>query len=153
MEMRVDVINSRRSPRSKQTVGACQSHFPGLSLFTCESRPVTHVRREGQISDKVSIFTVFVTFYLLGTTIPGESATVLDSWATFLGVSSASLAALQYAPQIAHTYRLKLVGALSIPMMLLQTPGAVFMVLSIALRYADNPINSGISDSEPGRFM
>jgi len=29
---------------------------------------------------------------------------------------------------------MKLVGALSIPMMLIQTPGAIFMVLSIALR-------------------
>ena len=58
----------------------------------------------------------------------------IQLWATFLGVSSAALAALQYAPQIAHTFRLKLVGALSIPMMCLQTPGAVLMVLSIALR-------------------
>lgn len=32
---------------------------------------------------------------------------------------------------------MKLVGALSIPMMLIQTPGAIFMVLSIALRYAN----------------
>ena len=79
---------------------------------------------------------IFVTFYLLGTTIPGEPSTRLEFWATFLGVSSAILAALQYAPQIVHTYRLKLVGALSIPMMLIQTPGAIFMVLSIALRYA-----------------
>lgn len=77
---------------------------------------------------------VFVTFYLLGTTIPGEPSTRLEIWATFLGVSSALLSALQYAPQIVHTYRMKLVGALSIPMMLIQTPGAIFMVLSIALR-------------------
>lgn len=41
---------------------------------------------------------------------------------------------MQYAPQLVHTYRLKLVGALSIKMMLIQSPGAVFMVLSIALR-------------------
>jgi len=84
------------------------------------------------------IFVVFVTFYLLGTTIPDEPSTRLEFWATFLGVSSATLAALQYAPQIAHTYRMKLVGALSIPMMLIQTPGAIFMVLSIALRPGTN---------------
>ena len=95
-----------------------------------------HIQRQGQISNYVSVLTVFVTFYLLGTTIPGEPSTRLDIWATFLGVSSATLAASQYAPQIAHTYHLKLVGALSIPMMLIQTPGAIFMVLSIALRYA-----------------
>jgi len=33
---------------------------------------------------------------------------------------------------------MKLVGALSIPMMLIQTPGAIFMVLSIALRPGTN---------------
>jgi len=32
------------------------------------------------------------------------------------------------------TYRLKVVGALSIPMMCIQTPGAVLMVLNIAMR-------------------
>ncbi|KAJ3808315.1 hypothetical protein F5876DRAFT_90105 [Lentinula aff. lateritia] len=59
-------------------------------------------------------------------------------WATFLGVSSAILAAIQYIPQIAHTFRHKVVGALSIPMMCIQTPGAVLMVLSIALRPGTN---------------
>ena len=55
-------------------------------------------------------------------------------WATFLGIASALLAALQYAPQLVHTYRLRLVGALSIPMMLIQTPGGILMVISVALR-------------------
>ena len=133
-DTRVDVVDGQRPPRLRQTIGVYRLHFPGLSSSTCESHPVTHVQCEGQISNHVSIFTVFVTFYLLGTTIPDEPSTRLDIWATFLGISSATLAALQYAPQIVHTYRLKLVGALSIPMMLIQTPGAIFMVLSIALR-------------------
>lgn len=90
----------------------------------------------GTTLNDLSLFVAFVTFYLLGTTIPGEPSTRLEFWATFLGVTSATLAALQYAPQIVHTYRMKVVGALSIPMMLIQTPGAIFMVLSIALRYA-----------------
>ncbi|KAL0581660.1 hypothetical protein V5O48_000361 [Marasmius crinis-equi] len=59
-------------------------------------------------------------------------------WATFLGVSSALLAVVQYLPQIIHTARHKVVGALSIPMMCIQTPGAVLMVLSIALRPSTN---------------
>ena len=65
---------------------------------------------------------------------PNHRSPQIQLWATFLGVSSAALAAMQYAPQISHTFRLKLVGALSIPMMCIQTPGAVLMVLSIALR-------------------
>ncbi|KAJ7641291.1 hypothetical protein FB45DRAFT_825431 [Roridomyces roridus] len=62
----------------------------------------------------------------------------LARWALFLGVSSALLAAVQYIPQIASTYQAKLVGALSIPMMCVQSPGAVAMVLSIALRPGTN---------------
>jgi len=143
-DARVDAIDSRRSPGLKQTIGIYRSHFPGLSSSTCESRFDMHIRCQGQISNHVSILTVFVTFYLLGTTIPGEPSTRLDIWATFLGVSSATLAASQYAPQLVHTYHLKLVGALSIPMMLIQTPGAIFMVLSIALRYASVTVNSSI---------
>ena len=103
-----------------------------------------HAQRQIHISNNASIFVIFVTFYLLGTTIPDEPSTRLEFWAIFLGVSSATLAALQYAPQIVHTYRLKLVGALSIPMMLIQTPGAIFMVLSIALRYASVTVDSSI---------
>ncbi|KAI9069809.1 hypothetical protein FKP32DRAFT_1640427 [Trametes sanguinea] len=89
-------------------------------------------------------FIIFVTFLLLSTNpMPSPDgsehlAPQLQLWATFLGVSSALLATFQYTPQIVHTYRLKLVGALSIPMMLLQTPGAVLMVLSIALRPGTN---------------
>lgn len=62
----------------------------------------------------------------------------IQSWATFLGVTSAILAAIQYAPQIIHTYRHKVVGALSIPMMCIQSPGSVVMIVSIALRPGTN---------------
>lgn len=55
-------------------------------------------------------------------------------WATFLGVSSTLLCAIQYAPQIYRTWHAKTVGSLSLLMMCIQTPGAVLMVLSIALR-------------------
>jgi uncharacterized protein with PQ loop repeat len=94
-----------------------------------------------------------VTFFLLLTTSPESTppniigvswaifrrVTVpsmqIRTWASFLGISSAVLAAIQYAPQIYHTYCAKLVAALSIKMMLIQTPGTIFMILSIALRY------------------
>jgi len=79
----------------------------------------------------------FVTFFLLFTRIPDPSGEVprqISLWATFLGVSSALLAAIQYAPQLIRTYRLKLVGALSIPMMVIQSPGGAIMCISIALR-------------------
>jgi len=70
----------------------------------------------------------------------------VQSWATLLGVTSAILAAIQYAPQFIHTYRFKLVGALSIPMMCIQSPGAVLMILGIALRSVFNGSLSSVAD-------
>ncbi|KAJ3919396.1 hypothetical protein F5877DRAFT_90055 [Lentinula edodes] len=81
---------------------------------------------------------LFATLNLKLTTYLHTMAHSVTQWATFLGVSSAILAAIQYIPQIAHTFRHKVVGALSIPMMCIQTPGAVLMVLSIALRPGTN---------------
>ncbi|KAG2159237.1 uncharacterized protein EDB93DRAFT_1114541 [Suillus bovinus] len=82
-----------------------------------------------------------VTFFLLFTRIQepgGDVPRQISLWATFLGVSSALLAAIQYAPQLLRTYRSKLVGALSIPMMILQSPGAFIMSVSIGLRPGTN---------------
>ncbi len=86
---------------------------------------------------KTRAFCTFVTFVLIldsPADPSGSARTQLSLWATFLGVSSAVLAALQYAPQIVHTYRLKLVGALSVPMMMIQTPGGFIMAVSIMIR-------------------
>jgi hypothetical protein len=85
------------------------------------------------------LFSLFVTLSVVSDfpldTTPNRTVYL---WATFLGVTSAALSAIQYIPQILLTYRLKLVGALSIPMMCIQTPGAAFMVLSIAIRPGTN---------------
>jgi len=45
---------------------------------------------------------------------------------------------IQYAPQIYLTWNHKLVGALSIPMMCIQTPGAILMVTNLAIRPGTN---------------
>jgi len=87
------------------------------------------------------VFVCFTTIYLLAGTPFSQNDPLperVSSWATFLGVSSALLAALEYAPQLKYTFEIKVVGALSIPMMLIQTPGAILMVLSIALRPGTN---------------
>ena len=47
---------------------------------------------------------------------------------------AAGLAAIQYFPQIWTTYNLKHVGSLSIPMMLIQTPGSFVWAASLAAR-------------------
>jgi uncharacterized protein with PQ loop repeat len=63
---------------------------------------------------------------------------LLHTLATFLGLSGTLLAVLQYAPQILKTYKAQHVGALSIGTMIIQVPGSVMFVLSIALRPGAN---------------
>ncbi|KAH7882883.1 hypothetical protein F5I97DRAFT_1938811 [Phlebopus sp. FC_14] len=122
-----------------------------LDIDTHDSRPVQHVHTKLKSDEwRLSIFVSwvvfihltllsFTTFLLLLTSPPSPDPSAVHPrqivlWATFLGVSSALLAAIQYAPQLMRTYRLKLVGALSIPMMIIQSPGAVVMSISIAMR-------------------
>ncbi|KAI0046323.1 hypothetical protein FA95DRAFT_1542653 [Auriscalpium vulgare] len=124
--------------------------YTTVAIDAHDSRPPSHIKtniksHNWRLSIVLSwvvlihiLLITFVTFLLISTSPSDPSGSVrsrqLSLWATFLGVSSAVLAALQYAPQLVHTYRLKLVGALSIPMMMIQTPGGFIMVLSIALR-------------------
>jgi hypothetical protein len=83
-----------------------------------------------------------------------RDARVVRIWATALGLLSTILAIFQYLvrplyfqlviqrltflaliqPQIARTWRRKLVGSLSIPMMCIQTPGSAVFVYSLMLR-------------------
>lgn len=58
----------------------------------------------------------------------------LQSWSNFCGVTAAILASVQYFPQIYTTLRLRCVGSLSIPMMCIQTPGALVWAGSLAAR-------------------
>jgi hypothetical protein len=59
---------------------------------------------------------------------------LLGGWANTLGVGATILAAIQYFPQIWMTYTLAHVGSLSIPMMLIQTPGSFVWAGSLAAR-------------------
>jgi hypothetical protein len=58
----------------------------------------------------------------------------LQGWANFLGIFATVLASIQYFPQIYTTFTLKRVGSLSIPMMLIQTPGSFVWAASLAAR-------------------
>ncbi|EKM56784.1 uncharacterized protein PHACADRAFT_141718 [Phanerochaete carnosa HHB-10118-sp] len=127
--------------------------YATVDLDSYDNRPPQHIktgvkRDEWRLSITLAwvvllytLLILFITFILLGTRPPPSTPRKFDAvdlWATFLGITSTLLAAFQYLPQIVHTYRHKLVGALSIPMMLIQTPGAILMVLSIALRPSTN---------------
>ncbi|TVY23680.1 Uncharacterized protein LHYA1_G006555 [Lachnellula hyalina] len=58
----------------------------------------------------------------------------LGIWANTLGITGTVLAAIQYLPQIWMTWKLGDVGSLSIPMMLIQTPGSFVWSGSLAAR-------------------
>ncbi|RKF61034.1 Uncharacterized protein C4C5.03 [Erysiphe neolycopersici] len=58
----------------------------------------------------------------------------LGAWADFLGVLAAVLSIIQYLPQLWTTWTLGHVGSLSIPMMLIQTPGSFVWAGSLAVR-------------------
>ncbi|GAA6025893.1 hypothetical protein JCM11491_001727 [Sporobolomyces phaffii] len=90
----------------------------------------------------------FLTTSILLVTLPGAprddsptppgrehpSERAVRVWATTLGLLSVALGCAQYAPQLIHTAKKKLVGSLSIPMMLLQTPGSFVFVYTLAIR-------------------
>ena len=58
----------------------------------------------------------------------------LGKWANMLGIMATILAGIQYLPQIWMTWQLGHVGSLSIPMMLIQTPGSFVWSASLAAR-------------------
>ena len=59
----------------------------------------------------------------------------LQPLANTLGIFAAVLACIQYLPQIWTTWKLQHVMSLSIPMMMIQTPGAFVFATSLALRF------------------
>jgi len=80
------------------------------------------------------LFCTFITALL----IQDLESSAFAPWTTFLGVSGALCTAIQFIPQIYKTWNSKLVGSLSILMMCIQSPGAVVMCLSIAIRPGTN---------------
>ncbi|KAG8215948.1 hypothetical protein J3R82DRAFT_7923 [Butyriboletus roseoflavus] len=122
-----------------------------LDINTHDARPIHHVRTNLKSSEwRLSVIVSWIvflhmaiilvtTFVLLADSPPSPDPAVphppqIMLWATFLGVTSGLLAGVQYAPQLIRTYHLKLVGALSIPMMVIQSPGGIIMAVSIAMR-------------------
>ncbi|KAJ2851044.1 hypothetical protein J3B02_003603, partial [Coemansia erecta] len=77
---------------------------------------------------------VCLVMSLLLVTVVGPYAAPTRTWASLLGLFSLCLTCLQFFPQIVKTWRSKTVGALSIPMMLMQTPGGFVFAYSIAIR-------------------
>jgi hypothetical protein len=75
------------------------------------------------------LFVIFISFWLIL-----SRPDYLLAWANILGLMAAAVAAVQYFPQIWTTYHLRHVGSLSIPMMVIQTPGSFVWAGSLAVR-------------------
>ncbi|KAI9310229.1 hypothetical protein BX666DRAFT_1286867 [Dichotomocladium elegans] len=84
------------------------------------------------------ILSLVVTLILLAVYGSPSRYWQTNYWAGLLGIVSTVLASCQYFPQIYTTWKRKSVGALSIPMMLLQTPGSALFVYSLAVRPGTN---------------
>ena len=77
----------------------------------------------------------FFVFAFLGSVIFVYAApSHLRGWANFLGLLATTLAAIQYIPQILTTWKLQETGSLSVPMMIIQTPGSFVFAASLAVR-------------------
>ena len=75
-------------------------------------------------------FVVFLISVVLLARFPNQ----LQLWANILGIVATCLASIQYIPQIYTTWKLQEVLSLSVPMMLIQTPGSFVFAASLAVR-------------------
>ncbi|KAL1638198.1 hypothetical protein SLS56_000006 [Neofusicoccum ribis] len=76
----------------------------------------------------------FFVIFLVSVVLLARFPHRLQLWANILGLMATCLASIQYIPQIYTTWRLQHVYSLSIPMMLIQTPGSFVFATSLAVR-------------------
>ena len=78
-----------------------------------------------------------VTFGLFGI-LYQYSFSSLTPYADALGIISAIVAAIQYAPQVWTTWRLRHIGSISIPWLIVQTPGGLVAMSALVGRPGTN---------------
>ncbi|OMP85862.1 hypothetical protein BK809_0002074 [Diplodia seriata] len=76
----------------------------------------------------------FFAVFLVSVVLLARYPHSLQLWANILGIMATCLASIQYVPQIYTTWKLQHVYSLSIPMMLIQTPGSFVFAASLAVR-------------------
>lgn len=67
----------------------------------------------------------------------GSSGTIFG-WATTLGVLSAIFSLVQYVPQLYKTWKTRQIGSLSVPALIIQTPGSFLVCYSLMRRPTSN---------------
>ncbi|KAL6235798.1 hypothetical protein BDW75DRAFT_208699 [Aspergillus navahoensis] len=120
------------------------SFFAILTLFVVffpqeSSPPLSVPQKEGPTYRTALVVAFICVVHAVGMLIVTlaigfKKPSALQSWSDFCGITAAILASIQYFPQIYTTLRLRCVGSLSIPMMCIQTPGALVWAGSLAAR-------------------
>ncbi|KAI3651844.1 hypothetical protein MP228_003147 [Amoeboaphelidium protococcarum] len=87
------------------------------------------------------VINLVVTLSLLLSRGDASQDRATEYWADGNGILSMILSAFQFIPQIFKTYRQKQIGALSMPTMLMQIPGAFILVYTLATRQGSNVTN------------
>jgi len=111
--------------------------FPRESILPDnEDDPVEDAKHNWKIAVAVAFLCLF---HFLATLFMSLSVVLRhpqysESWAKILGIMAAVLSITQYIPQIHKTWKLGRVESLSIPMMLIQTPGSFVFAASLAMR-------------------
>ncbi|KAF9942065.1 hypothetical protein BGZ65_010976 [Modicella reniformis] len=124
-------------PANKIVIALGQQHVRRFSLLPARTEEWALSLMIARVVTLHLVICVLVTIGMLAI-VGGPEHRATSSWAAFLGITSVILAIIQYLPQIHRTYKRKSVGALSIPMMLMQTPGAALLTLSLALQKGTN---------------
>ncbi|KAI8869733.1 hypothetical protein GQ42DRAFT_146746 [Ramicandelaber brevisporus] len=92
----------------------------------------------GIIAAHMVLVTYLALYYSLSDPIAGPGGWRARTFASSLGLFSTIVTCIQYIPQIQETWRRQTVGALSIPMMMLQTPGGFAIAYTIARQPGTN---------------
>ncbi|KAI8591210.1 hypothetical protein BDZ88DRAFT_411737 [Geranomyces variabilis] len=90
----------------------------------------------------IVVFCAILFFTTLGVLLYTTDSTGRSKSGTWiagaLGLLATVTSVLQFLPQLLHTWSIKAVGALSIPMMLMQTPGGFLMAYSLYIQPSAN---------------
>lgn len=108
------------------------------SLISTQQRPTVNWKHSIIVFYTVFIhlfFTTLIALILLSKESLRENSV---KFGNLQGIISMLLASIQYIPQILETIKRGEMGALSIPMMLIQCPGALLFIYSIQIRPGTN---------------
>lgn len=107
--------------------------FPRATPHVLRRPQQPHSLRLALLVTFIYLVHLVVTF-LLAVVLAKARPSAIAGYAIAHGLFASVLTTLQYLPQLYTTYRLRAAASLSIPMMLIQTPGGYLWAVSLGLR-------------------